>query len=180
MTKDKNFIGSQIKKALKEKGHSAIWLAEEIHCKRRNVYDIFHRDSLDTAQLLKISLALKTNFFVYFYEIYEKMMYKTKYVTRKIHYIPQDEIHIGSLIKNKLEENEHTVNWLAEKIHCKRSNLYHIFNNRSSMDTARLLQISIVLQTNFFVYYCELYKNIISERLSPSVQSKYQRSVGQI
>ena len=163
MTRDKNNIGELIRKTLKEDGRSATWLAEKIHCKRRNVYDIYKRTSIDTAQLLRISLALKTNFFMYFSEIYDTMIYKTEYTTSRICYIlPQNEAYIGRLVRNKLEEQGRSVQWLADKIHCKRSNVYNIFNNRSSIDTARLLKICIALKTNFFEYFCDSYKNMVA------------------
>ena len=159
MTQDKNHIGDLIKKTLEEDGRSAIWLAEKIHCKRRNVYNIYNRASINTAQLLRISLALKTDFFVYFSEIYEKMIDKTKYVSSEIcNVMPQDEFRIGSLIKNKLDEDGRSVKWLAQMIHCKRSNVYDILNNRASIDTARLLKICLVLKMNFFEYFSDLYK----------------------
>ena len=65
--------------------------------------------------------------------------------------MPNDEIHIGSLIKNKLNEDGRKVEWLAQKIHCKRDNIYKIFL-KASIDTTLLLYISIALKTNFFAF----------------------------
>ena len=161
MTQEKDYIGGLIKKTLEEEGRSVKWLAEKIQCKRRNIYDIFERVSIDTVQLLRISLVLKTNFFVYFSEIYESMTDKTEDAPKICYTIPQDEVLIGCLIKKKLEEDGHSVKWLAKKIHSKRSNVYDIFN-RASIDTARLLRICLALDTNFFEYYCDLYKNMMS------------------
>ena len=164
MTQDNDYIGGLIKKTLDKDGRSAKWLAEKIHCKRRNVYDIYNRASIDTAQLLRISLALKTDFFVFFSEIYKKKIDKMEHIASGISYrIPQDEIRIGRLIKNKLDEDGRSVRWLAQMIHCKRSNVYDIFNNRDSMDTARLLKVCLVLETNFFGYFSDLYRiNILN------------------
>lgn len=66
-------------------------------------------------------------------------------------------IHIGSLIRNKLEEDGRSASWLAKKIHCERGNIYKIFG-KSSIDTALLLKITLVLKTNFFAYYSEIYQ----------------------
>jgi len=72
----------------------------------------------------------------------------------------EEEFHIGKLIHNKLKENGRSVSWLAQKIHCKRDNIYKIFD-RTSVDTALLLRISFVLQTDFFAYLSEFYQNTI-------------------
>ena len=72
--------------------------------------------------------------------------------------MPQYEIHIGSMIKNKLKEDGRSVSWLANKIHCKRANIYKIFD-KSSIDTALLLRITLALEKNFFVYYTDIYQN---------------------
>ena len=68
------------------------------------------------------------------------------------------EIHIGKLIQNKLREDGRSVSWLAKKIHCKRDNVYKIFD-RSSIDTELLLRISFALNTDFFAYMSDAYHN---------------------
>jgi len=72
--------------------------------------------------------------------------------------MPKDEIHIGSLIRKKLEEDGRSVSWLANKICCKRANIYKIFD-KTSIDTAQLLMISLALKENFFAYYFDIYQN---------------------
>jgi len=72
----------------------------------------------------------------------------------------EDEIHIGSLIRNKLKEDGRSVTWLAKKIHCKRDNVYKIFD-RTSVDTELLLRISLVLKTNFFAYLSDFFNEKI-------------------
>lgn len=66
-------------------------------------------------------------------------------------------IHIGNLIKEELEKQERTISWFARKLYCDRSNVYDIFR-RKSIDTELLLRISVVLNRDFFQYYCGLYK----------------------
>lgn len=56
-------IGEEIRKELSKQQRSAKWLAEKINCERTNVYKIFRRESLDSEQLAKISIALNHNFF---------------------------------------------------------------------------------------------------------------------
>lgn len=48
---------------LEHEGCSVTWFAEQLHCDRRNVYDIFKRYTLDTQLLTQISLVLEYNFF---------------------------------------------------------------------------------------------------------------------
>ena len=59
---------------------------------------------------------------------------------------------IGKKIKEIFEQQPkgHNIKWFAEKLHCNRSNIYDIFN-RASIDTARLIQISNVLNHDFFL-----------------------------
>lgn len=64
------------------------------------------------------------------------------------------DVHIGTLIKSKMEEKGLTIEQLARKIHCDRTNIYHIFK-RKSMDVEQLKQIGDALNFDFFQYYKE-------------------------
>lgn len=57
------FIGKIIENELRAQERSVVWLARKLNCNRTNVYKIFQRTSLDAELLLKISNALKCNFF---------------------------------------------------------------------------------------------------------------------
>ena len=57
-------IGSLIEQELRRQDRSAIWLADELHCCRANVYKLFKKKSIDTLQLEKISVILQHNFFL--------------------------------------------------------------------------------------------------------------------
>ncbi len=59
-------IGQEIKRVLIEERRSAHWLAMKLYCDRTNVYKLFKKSSIDTALLLRISIALKHNFFEYY------------------------------------------------------------------------------------------------------------------
>lgn len=68
-------------------------------------------------------------------------------------------IHIGQLIRQELQNQGRSVSWLARKLNCSRSNLYKIFD-KATLDTAILLQLSKLLEVDFFRYYTdELEKN---------------------
>lgn len=57
------FIGKLIEEELRNQDRSVVWLASKLNCNRTNIYKIFHRASIDTELLLRISNILKRNFF---------------------------------------------------------------------------------------------------------------------
>lgn len=57
---------------------------------------------------------------------------------------------IGKLISDELIRQERTPAWLASKLGCDRTNAYKILK-RSSIDTALLARISMVLKHDFFL-----------------------------
>ena len=61
-------------------------------------------------------------------------------------------VHIGKEIKAELLRQERGVSWLAEMLHCDRTNVYDIFK-REGIDTRLLERISIILNRNFFSLY---------------------------
>ncbi len=61
-------------------------------------------------------------------------------------------MHIGQLIKEKVEEQGKTIVWFSQQIPCNRTNVYKIFD-KSSIDTRLLLRISTVLRYDFFGEY---------------------------
>ena len=63
-------------------------------------------------------------------------------------------IHIGKEIMMELRHQERGVTWLADKLHCDRTNVYDIFK-RQGIDTRLLERISIILKRNFFSLYCQ-------------------------
>lgn len=68
-------------------------------------------------------------------------------------------IHIGKQIKKELSRQQRSIQWLATKICCDRTNVYKIFK-RESIDTGLLLRISMVLNKDFFEYYSkEFYRD---------------------
>jgi plasmid maintenance system antidote protein VapI len=64
----------------------------------------------------------------------------------------KEQIHIGGLIKAKMEEDGRSASWLAEKLHCDRSNIYRIYRAHH-IDTEQLLDISALLSHDFFSHY---------------------------
>jgi transcriptional regulator with XRE-family HTH domain len=59
-------IGKIIKKAVKKKGISVTDFADKVNYSRRNVYEIFDRETIDTSLLLKINKVLEENLFIHY------------------------------------------------------------------------------------------------------------------
>lgn len=57
-------------------------------------------------------------------------------------------IHIGSIIKQKVIESTMTIKEFADKINCDRTTVYDIFK-RKSLDVERMIKISQVLNYDF-------------------------------
>ena len=62
-------IGQLIKAELERQERTPAWLARKINCDRTNIHKIFHRESIDTSLLERISRALGHNFFADLAEI---------------------------------------------------------------------------------------------------------------
>lgn len=57
-------VGEVIQKIVKSKGISVTDFAEKINYSRRNVYEIFDKDTIDTGLLIKIGKVLGQNLFL--------------------------------------------------------------------------------------------------------------------
>lgn len=66
-------------------------------------------------------------------------------------------IHIGQAIEAELKDQERTVSWLSRRLDCDRTKIYQIFH-KPAIKTDMLMQISLVLNKNFFKMLEEDYK----------------------
>ncbi len=57
---------------MRRQGRTIPWLAAQLYCDRTNIYSIFKRASIDTTQLLRISVALQHDFFQYYADVYRQ------------------------------------------------------------------------------------------------------------
>lgn len=64
--KEPAHIGELIKEELRRQGRSNVWLARQLSCNVRTVVKIFHKQTIDTQQLMKISKILDYDFFKIF------------------------------------------------------------------------------------------------------------------
>jgi transcriptional regulator with XRE-family HTH domain len=71
-------------------------------------------------------------------------------------------VHIGKQIKEVFEKRGYTVAEFARRINMSRENVYSIFK-RKTIDTGLLLNISKVLEHDFFVLYLTLNTDINKE-----------------
>lgn len=55
-------IGRAVQSVMKSQGRSAIWLAKQLNMDRSNVYDLFHRKTIDVVLLMRISFVLEYDF----------------------------------------------------------------------------------------------------------------------
>ncbi len=58
-------------------------------------------------------------------------------------------MHIGTRIKEIMEQKHRSVVWVARQIDCERTNVYNIFA-RQDINTNLLRQLSIILDHDFF------------------------------
>ena len=70
------------------------------------------------------------------------------------------EIHIGKLIKTAMKEQGRKASWLAEQLHCDRTNIYKIFR-KQSIDTELLTTVSKTLKVDFFAHYSKALSKIL-------------------
>ena len=78
-------------------------------------------------------------------------------------------IHIGSIIKQKLAESSMTIKEFADSINCDRTTVYDIFK-RKSIDIERLIKISEVLNFDFIN---EIYLNQPTKIFSPPTKTVF-------
>jgi len=74
-------------------------------------------------------------------------------------------VHIGSIIEQKVKESSMTIKEFADKISCERSTVYDIYE-RKSIDSELLIRISEALN---FDFYSETYLNKKTTHFSKKV-----------
>lgn len=59
------------------------------------------------------------------------------------------ELHIGEMIRHRIQQRGISVKWFAARLCCERTNVYSIYRRRS-IDTALLIRICRILEYDFF------------------------------
>ena len=70
------YIGKIIREKLNEQNRTVVWFAKKMSCSRTKAYDIFGKYSLDSNELLHISLVLEYNFFCEYDKEYDSKIKK--------------------------------------------------------------------------------------------------------
>lgn len=63
-------------------------------------------------------------------------------------------LHIGELIRKRMEKQQISIVWLAKHLSCSRTDVYKLLN-KYSLDTEILAKISKLLDFDFFSLYSE-------------------------
>jgi len=72
-TKIHTDIGSAIRKKMSEQGATIAWLARQVDCDRSNLGKQLQKAHIYPELLLKISIALKTDFFVHYSQYFQQI-----------------------------------------------------------------------------------------------------------
>jgi len=59
-------IGNAIRQKMSEQGTTIAWLARQVNCSRSNLQRQLHHEHIHPELLLRISITMKTDFFVYY------------------------------------------------------------------------------------------------------------------
>lgn len=73
-------------------------------------------------------------------------------------------IHIGLLVRTELFRQQQTVKWLSEQLGIQRANCYRILNAQS-IHTELLVQLSVVMQHDFFADCSNAIRPIIYQEI---------------
>ncbi|MCM1319639.1 MAG: hypothetical protein NC217_04590 [Muribaculaceae bacterium] len=90
-------------------------------------------------------------------------------------------VHMGEMVKDVFEHvrqmhAKKTVVWLANQLHCDRRNIYEIFS-RPTIDSQLLMNISLVLEHNFFEDIARIIKEEQERRSASPARSRLPRFV---
>ena len=66
-------IGSSIRQKMEEQGTTIAWLAQRVNCDRSNLGKQLQKKHIYPELLLKISIALKTDFYMLYSEYFRQM-----------------------------------------------------------------------------------------------------------
>ena len=99
---------------------------------------------------------------LFFYYVLQPYYSIPCYLGNLWHKVALQAMHIGQLIRQKLEEQGKTTSWLARELAYCRTNVYKIYNKKS-IDTDLLLRISRLLQYDFFALYSHEIEKSVSD-----------------
>lgn len=71
-------------------------------------------------------------------------------------------LHVGAIIKDKLDFDRRSIAWFAHEMNCDRSNMYKILD-RAHLDTNFILRASKVLEHDFFKDISDLLAETVAD-----------------
>lgn len=71
-------------------------------------------------------------------------------------------LHVGGIIKDKLDLERRSITWFAYEMNCDRSNMYKILS-RAHLDTNFILRASKVLEHDFFKDISDLLAETVAD-----------------
>ncbi|MCL2041842.1 MAG: hypothetical protein FWG84_07380 [Bacteroidales bacterium] len=153
-------IGSLIRQELKAQERPIAWLTRKVDYSGRDAEDhysamckILKRNHIDSALLWSISKVLKYDFFARYSAFLREQLPGIAVKTPTEEVIEAERVPIGELICRELKRQERSISWLAEKTVYSHGSLCMTLK-RDYIDTALLLNISKVLEYDFFAYFC--------------------------
>ena len=73
-----------------------------------------------------------------------------------------EDFHLGRLIRQELDRQQHTVTWLAKQINVDRTVCYDIFKRRY-INIEQLESLSKALNHNFFIDLAEYEESVVKK-----------------
>jgi len=151
-------IGKLIKKEVGGEKGKLPWLADKVACTESDIRWIYTRQHINFERLMKFCIYLETDFFAYYSEYVREWVL----LSEKPEY-SGGKIHIGALIRAKMNEEGRKVDWLSKKTLCSKSTLSRIYQNEH-IGAERLISICKHLKTDFFAYYSEYFLHQIQNK----------------
>ena len=143
-------IGKLISRQLDDK-HDTAWLAQKIGKKTKDLENWLEKESIEAKWLYKISVAMQIDFFACYSESLQELL------AVKPSYILDKKIHIGELIRSKIDEDKRTVAWLARKIDIDKSKLRRTLE-KETLDVELIFAVSAGMGFDFLGYYSEKFR----------------------
>ncbi len=143
-------VGSLIAREFKKSDMTQVEFAKRLNIPPSNVARIFKKETIETSKLMELCDILDYNFF---------SEYCSDLDNAKNGYSLKREIQIGTNIESRLRNIKMTQVEFANHLGVKQPVISRILK-KDSIDTGRLIEISNILDYNFF---CDFYESTLSD-----------------